>query len=245
MNTKTRKSPLSTNISFLPKSYKKSILKSIKEEGASAYIKEGTFSTEIVWGGNSFIFSSQKKREEKKFRAGLFLFGMVRKDAKVFLQTKKFKLPKKNSSIEYNQETYIDFATDKITATDLNHAYWRIAFNLGIISEYTYLKGLDDKYKSTRLAALSTLGRRKQYTVIKNGELTNNVVIVEGDNKMEDVYKLIRYTCFVYMQEVKTLLGKDFLAYKTDCIFYVDTKKNRDIVTQYFHKKDLLAKQLS
>ena len=36
----------------------------------------------------------------------------------------------------------------KITATDLNNAYWRIAYNLGIITLNTYTSGLGDEKKN-------------------------------------------------------------------------------------------------
>jgi hypothetical protein len=47
------------------------------------------------------------------------------------------------------------------------------------------------------------------------------------------------------MMKVKKMLGDDFIAYKTDCIYYVDTKENRELVNQYFDKNSLTYKQLS
>ena len=244
MTTKFRKSPLSTNRRFLPPKHKKFILKTIKEEGANGYIKNGTFSTEIVWGKKAFVFSNQGKRDTANFRNGMFLFSMVRKDAARFLANKKFNVPKKYRSIIYNEDNRVDLDA-KMTATDLNHAYWRIAYNLGIISENTYLKGLPDKFKQIRLAALSTMGKKKQYNLIKNGEITDDLLVIQGDEKLAEVYTLIRYTCFKYMNDVRKLLGKDFLAYKTDCIYYLDSVENREKVMQYFSNKELFVKQLS
>ena len=244
MTTKIRKTPLTSVRKYLPPKHKKLILKSIKEESANGYIKDGTFSTEIVWGKKSFVFSNQGKRDTNNFKKGMFLFGMVRKDAKNFLATKYFSVPKKYSSIIYNKDNEVDLDA-KMTATDLNHAYWRIAYNLGIISEMTYLRGLPDKFKQIRLAALSTMGRKKEYSVIKNGDITDDLLIIEGNDELAEVYTLIRYTCFKYMNDVKKLLGADFLAYKTDCIYYIDTKANREKVMQYFSKKYLFIKQLS
>jgi hypothetical protein len=215
----------------------------MKEEKATGYIKVGVFSTEIIWGKKSFVFPNLGKRQTKNFRQGMFLFSMVRKDAAKFLLTKKVRTPKKYNSIEYNFD--IGKIPENITGTDLNHAYWRIALKLGIISENTYEKGLDDKFKSTRLAVLSTMGRPKQYSIIKEGKIGEDLVIVQGDESLAKVYTLIRYTCFKYMNEIKDILGKDFLAYKTDCIYYVNTKQNKEKVEQYFSKKDLLMKQLS
>jgi hypothetical protein len=115
---------------------------------------------------------------------------------------------------------------------------------LGVISEKTYNKGLNDDFKAVRLASLSTMGANKKYQKMKNGKLLDEYKIVYGDDALKDVYKLIRLTCYKYMNQVKKLLGKDFLCYKTDCIYYIDTQYNRDIVTKFFMEKDLYVKQL-
>ena len=106
------------------------------------------------------------------------------------------------------------------------------------------MKGLNDSFKAVRLAALSTLGSNKKYQIIIDGEITDEYYVVYGDEKLQNVYRLIRYTCYKYMNEVKKLLGKDFIAYKTDCIYYVDTKSNRKKVNDFFERKELLMKQL-
>lgn len=241
---KTRKRELSKNQSFYSKPQEKVILRRMQKESADGYYKSGTFSTEVVWGGNSFIFPSVAKKKHTDFKKGMFLFGMVRRDAKKFLESKsKYKIPKKHPSISYNEQ-YLEGYDGSITATDLNHAYWRIAYNLGIITKHTYEKGLDVESKSTRLAALSTLGASKKYFLIKNGVMTNEMIMVGGDEKMADLYKLIRFTCFKMMMDVKKLLGDGFLAYKTDCIYYVKTKENTQLVRGYFKQHGLLMKQL-
>ena len=208
------------------------------------YIKKGTFTNEIVWGKYSYIFSILDKKKQAAFKKGMFLFGMVRKDAKIYLkENPTIKLPKKYNQIEY-KGTFDERMFGKVTGTDLNHAYWRIAYNLGILCELTYLKGLDDKFKSVRLAALSTLGADKKYRIIKNGEITNDYKVISGDSNLQEVYKLIRYTCYKYMNQVKKILGHDFLCYKTDCIYYIDTIENRKKVEDFFNEKDLFMKQL-
>jgi hypothetical protein len=103
---------------------------------------------------------------------------------------------------------------------------------------------LDDKFKSVRLAALSTLGADKKYRIIRNGLITNDYKIIEGDLSLQQIYKQIRYSCYKYMNEVKRILGKDFLCYKTDAIYYMDTKENRKKVRDFFKQKNLLMKQL-
>ena len=231
------------NVTYTSKNNEDFIFKRMVEEKANGYVKRGTFTNEIVWGNKSYIFPCMDKKRQMAFKKGMFLFGMVRKDVKAYLQINKVKLPIKYGQIEYNKELNEELF-GKITATDLNHAYWRIAHNLGVISEKTYNKGLNDDFKAVRLAALSTMGANKKYQKMKNGKLLDEYKIVYGDDALKDVYKLIRLTCYKYMNQVKKLLGKDFLCYKTDCIYYIDTQYNRKLVTKFFMEKDLYVKQL-
>jgi hypothetical protein len=221
----------------------KFILNRMIAEKANGYIKKGTFTNELVFGHYSYIFPCMDKKKQQSFKKGMFLFGMVRKDAKNYLKEYDIKLPKKSAQIEYTKSINEDLF-GKITATDLNHAYWRIAYNLGIITDKTYVKGLNEEFKSVRLAALSTMGATKKYQIIKNGVITDEYKVIQGDDDLQMVYKYIRYTCYNYMVKVKKILGKDFLCYKTDCIYYIDTTENRRKVREFFKEKDLFMKQL-
>jgi len=227
--------------SFLPKHKEKYILDLIKSSGGNAYIRMGNFSNEIVWDGKSYMFPSDGKH--RSYTKGMFLFGMVRKDAKNFIKSGgKIKQPKIFPVNEYNND--FDKFECKITGTDLNHAYWRIAFNLGIISKNTYFKGLDEEFKTVRLAALSTLGRGKDYFIVKGGIATTDVIKIGMDEALNGLYKAIRFTCYGYMQDLKNILGEDFACYRTDCMYYVDTKENRKTVRDYFKAKNMQMKQL-
>jgi hypothetical protein len=226
---------------FLPKQKEKYVLELIKKNSGNAYFRKGNFSSEIVWDGKSYLFPSDGKH--RAYSKGMFLFSMVRKDARNFIKAgKKIQLPTQFPVNEYNNDfSKFEF---KITGTDLNHAYWRIAYNLGIITKTTYLRGLDDEFKTVRLAALSTLGKGRDYFVIKDGVNTNNVVKIGVDENLNELYKAIRYTCFSYMQNIKTMLNDDFVCYRTDCVFYVDTKENRKLVRGYFKDEKMEMKQL-
>lgn len=230
-------------IKYASKNSEKYILNMMQRQQADGYIKKGTFTNEIVWGAYSYIVPCTNKRNQKNFKSGMFLFGMVRGDAKRYLGRHSIKLPKKYPQIEYAKNIN-ESILGRVAGTDLNHAYWRIALNLGIISENTYTKGLDDKFKSVRLAALSTLGADKRYQKIQDGEFVKDYHVVKGDPELQKVYTLIRLTCYKYMNQVKKMLGKDFLAYKTDAIYYADRNGNRQKVRKFFEEKDLLMKQL-
>jgi hypothetical protein len=240
----TIKKRLSTNVQYFSKKAENVLKRRMQLEEANGLIKLGTFSNELVWDNMSYIFPSLDKKNQLDFKKGLFLFGMVRKDAANFLKKNPvIKLPKKHPSIEYTKDFTKAFE-GQLTATDINHAYWAIAYNLKIISAKTYEKGLDNKLKSVRLAALSTLGASKKYYRIKKGVITSDVVLVGGNEALAKVYTLIRLTCFEYMYQVKRLLKKDFICYKTDCIYYIDSKENKKIVRDFFKSKKLGMKQL-
>lgn len=227
---------------FQPKSRENQILNLITSYKADGYIRKGNFSTEIIWGKRSFMFPA-KKKDNEGFKKGLFLFGMVRKDAKSFIQSgNKIKLPNKYPVNAMNHD--FDKWDYRITATDLNHAYWRIAYNLGIISSRTYKLGLNDDLKVVRLASLSTMGAGKDYFVIKNGKVTDEIIKVGGDEQLQQLYRAIRYTCYKLMQQLKKMLRDDFVAYRTDCIYYTDTAENRKLVRDFCRENGMLFKQL-
>jgi hypothetical protein len=227
---------------FLPKDKEKYILGLIKNNQSDAYVRKGNFSSEIVWDGKSYMFPSTGKH--RSYTKGLFLFSMVRKDANAFIKSgSKVDMPTQFPVNEYNNE-FSQF-DKKMTGTDLNHAYWRIAFNIGIISKKTYERGLDDEFKIVRLAALSTLGKGKDYNILRDGELTTEVVKIGQNEELNNLYKSIRYTCYEYMQILKDMLKDDFVCYKTDCIYYVDNKENKKLVRDFFKTKKMTMKQLS
>jgi len=219
---------------------KKPILKLMKLNKANGYIREGDFVHEIVWDGISYMFPRAGKSKMLKY---IYIFRMTRTDAKYFLKSGiKLKRIKQYPS-NYMNDSFNKFG-EKLTATDLNNAYWRIAYNLGIITLNTYTSGLGDEKKMFRLAALSTLGRGNNYYVIKNGVVTNEVIRVAHNKDLANLYNYIRNTCFKYMQTLMEMLKKDFVAYRTDCIYYVDTPENRLLVKNFFKIEKIDTKQL-
>ena len=62
------------------------LIQRMQSERANGFIKKGVFSNEIVWGNYSYIFSKLNNKSQKSFRKGMFLFGMVRRDAKIYIK---------------------------------------------------------------------------------------------------------------------------------------------------------------
>jgi hypothetical protein len=132
----------------------------------------------------------------------------------------------------------------KITGTDIDHAYWRIAYNKGYITLRTYTKGLDLENKAFRNSALANLTSNKEWFILRDGMVTKKSFMVSKTDDLTIVYNDIRYSCYRMMRELSELLGNDFICYKVDCIYYVDTKKNRKLAQDYIRALDMDWKQL-
>lgn len=218
---------------------KKLILDKLRNRKGIAYYREGSFSDEIIWQGRKFLFPSKSKKVAKE----MWVFRSVMYDVRKYIEDKQRVRAKERLPVNrWNKK--LEKYRGKITATDVDHAYWRIAFLMGIISKKTYDKGLLIKDKSLRLAALANLASSKEYYIVEDGILTKKTIILRYDPILQRVYNNIRFTCFEYMNVMANLLEEDFICYKTDCIYYKDTERNRLLVQSYLDAANLLWKQL-
>jgi len=215
------------------------LIRTLKNKNTKFFLKKTSESTQIIFENTMFYFPHSKNFP----RNYLFMFKSVNRDVSKWLKgRKKIALPPKHEVTKYNLD--FDHNKGKVTGTDLDHAYWRIAMIKGIISEDTYEKGLKSPSKALRLATLSVLGRKKHFTRFDGKYMGERVCIDEGDENKRMIYKYIRYFCYQLMYECSVLLGDDFDCWKTDCIYYRDTPENVEKVTAYFTSKDMLFKQL-
>jgi hypothetical protein len=217
-----------------------SMYSNLVEGKGDFYIRRGSECNELIFDGLHNVYAT----ENKNFPSNkIFLFNLVNRDVKNFLKNNPFvELPPKKDVTFYSY-TY-DLDEGSLTGTDLNHAYWRIAYVKGYITQKTYTYGLDDMAKPLRLATLSVLGREKVFEKWENGEYLESVVLKPKDEQLRMVYADIRLSCFYMMYEISEMLKKDFFCWKTDCIYYRNTPKNIKIVQEYFDERKMLYKQL-
>lgn len=212
----------------------------LKRRGTSYYVRQGTECVEVVVDEINFFF-----KKEKRFPLHfLYLFGLVRKEAGEWTSQKtQIDLPVEYPSVKYNYD--FKQGKSKIVGYDVNHAYWRLAKNLGIIRPSTFEKALKPEAKAIRLAALSTMGRSKVYEFYKGGEIFDGKKhITQEDKLLMDAYKLIRLTCFKIMFDASEILGEDFDCWKTDCIYFRDSEENRKTMSKFFRDNGLTYKLL-
>lgn len=216
------------------------MLNLLKNSNERYYVRFGSECSELIFDGLHNVYAAKKRNFPNN---KICLFNMVRLNALSYLKDNPFiELPERKPVSEYNYK--YDHSKGTITATDLDHAYWRIAYNKGYITEKTYLFGLDDKCKPLRLATISVLGREKAYDLYQGSELIERVVLKKKNEQLRKVYIDVRLSCFYMMYQVSQLLGDDFDCWKTDCIYYRDTPENRKLVQDFFVERNMLFKQL-
>jgi hypothetical protein len=244
MENQVQTTPNIVEFKGLKRSYKNVpinlIMDKLIKHGVPFYVRIGTECNELIYEGTHKVFATKNRNFPRKF---LFLFNSVALNVKKYLSNvTDFQVSPKKKVALYSY-TY-DNEKGVLTGTDLDHAFWRIAYVKNYISQRTYEYGLDDSAKALRLATISVLGREKSFQEFNNGVFVKNVVYKERDERMQLVYEDVRHSCYLMMYELCVLLGDDFESYKTDCVYYRDTPENRKIVHDYLDERNMLYKQL-
>lgn len=246
MKTRVRKPFKFTQ--HLPGTSPELIMKRMEHFESNGLFRQTMFGTEIIWNKRLYTFDSkdflQKKGKRDKEgnlpdhpKKNLFIFGLVKRDAMAYLKTGKFKPQTRLQSIHFNQN--FSNTDSRIIGADLDGAYWRIAFQKGVISERTFNHGLRIDDKQLCLAALATLGADKTYRSIRKGRFGNAIEVWKGNDELKEVYKMIRFECYKYMQHLARILGNDYVCYKTDCIYFAHTEQNTATVKAFLKAKKL------
>jgi hypothetical protein len=205
-------------------------------------MRETKYLTTVIFDGMEYIYPN--KNEDGFNPRMLWLFSVVQAEGKKFLErnpnwSMPTKLPVNVTNYDY------DDSIGQLTGTDINSAYWTIAHHMGVISDTTFNNAQDPKYKRVRLAALAILGRNISYTKFKDGAKQTKPFIYENQEKrLKQLYQAIRYKCYQMMNEIASMLGNEFEAYRTDCIYYRDTQENRKLVHDYLKEHGFEFKQL-
>lgn len=216
----------------------------LKKSKKDFYFRKTNYMVSVISDGVEYVYKPRVKSNNINFPTNqLWIFNAVKIDVLRYLnENPNFELPQK---LPVNVTNYdYDDSYGEVTGTDVNSAYWVIAYNLGIISQRLKEKCDDSKYKVVRLASLAVLGRNFTYESYKDGQKSTNLTIEAEDDRLKSIYRWIRYKCYEMMGELAMLLGKDFEAYRTDCIYYRDTTENRKKVYAYLDARGFEYKQL-
>lgn len=229
---------LKTDKMFRPTKNPSILIEQLKKQKKSFYVRQTKNVTTIICDGVETNFKNYKEKPLFPIQQ-LFIFKMVNEDALRWLKMNPdYPCNQKLPTNAYNYNYELDYGN--LVGTDITSAYWYIAHRIGLISNKTFLKLLDPKYKTTKLASLAVLGRQMVFDEYVDGKLLPEKAILKNQNtSLVAIYRHIRYECYRHMIEMSMLLGRDFFCYKTDCIYYRDTEANKKKVADYLNAEGL------
>lgn len=131
---------------------------------------------------------------------------------------------------------------DNVIEVDINEAYWKTAYILGIINEEIYEEGKKGTLKKyTRLVALGSLAKKEvEYNYDENGYVGRKEI---RSTLTENVWYTICKRVSDVMQSAKVLLGDDYLFYWVDGIYFVKSKKNIEKLKKFFIQNGYTSKE--
>jgi hypothetical protein len=232
---------------FYPSFLYETALKSIesyqkreKDKGKKvlAYFKSGSYGNEtIIDCCRDFYYNDKAKNKYS------WIFNRVKIEAKSFVANNVLIEKEKFPTIHFNPNFKLKKA-ETIVTTDIDDAYWEIAFKMGVIKERLFRRCLeieDDNVniKELRNASLANLGSDKVYQVVEDMIYTGKNIVFKCDPKLKMLHNNITYTCCELMFNLSKMLGDDFKDYKTDEINYKRTKENVKLVNSYLKKHSL------
>lgn len=161
--------------------------------------------------------------EKNESKGVLNLFATVKKSINKYLQENNFEVKRVYKKYDSTFSNRILFDSLPIGCefyyVDVKHCYWRIAYLKGYISEYFYLKVLENpELKIFRNMALSCIIAPKMKEYYEDGNL---IWSVEEDTSIyNDVYESIRFTAWnIFGSLAFEKLGKEkTIGYFTDGI---------------------------
>lgn len=160
---------------------------------------------------------------------------------------KKYVLENVELPVPYLRPVYIDMdkAIDvcggNMYEVDLTAAFWHIAFMEGFISEDIYKKGLSEKIsKKVRLIALGNLAKIETVSFFDGQKFSQPQII--PSNLTEGVFFNVAQKTSELMLDLKFRLGKDFLFFWCDAIFFRGGNENLKNVKEYINSYGLQCK---
>ena len=127
---------------------------------------------------------------------------------------------------------------DDLLCLDINSAYWRTAYLMGVISEKTYLLGMD-MGKVTRLASLGSLAKTKETWCFDGVDFFSKSV--ERSVETEHIWFAICRKVSDLMTQIADELGDEFIFYWVDGLYIKNSDENKKKVVDFFAKYDYLC----
>lgn len=175
----------------------------------------------IVWDEEKQFGINYRKHLNPEQMSQLWIFAVVKQNVQKMIKIRTQKpLPISYNKSKKNVKIFDKMKDgEKFLASDMNHAYWRIAYNENYIDRKTYSRFLPKEFKPVRNKSLSCLISK---TVSKTYNEKNELINIEydGSQELNDAYQDIRNKTYKILHDCSELIGNGFLKYATDCIYY-------------------------
>ena len=112
---------------------------------------------------------------------------------------------------DYALEQYVLSGGNRICLIDINHCYWRIAYNEGIVNKNVYMKYRDNK--EARTTAIGCFKRPSIYIEYVGTKKIKEVVV---NNQLSWLWNYIVYKCNYAMEKVRKKTKGNVFLYHTD-----------------------------
>lgn len=198
--------------------------------------------------GNSYLQAIYDKKEEGKqtgvyYRRkltdaemqNLWIFSATKKQVGNWLKSNRLEiLSELYPSVRKNIGLYNSLPEyGKFMFTDMNHAYWRMAYNMGYIKKKLYEKLIDEElpkekqkeYKLLRNKALACL--RSPVKIFDYQGSSQIRKYYDGSGELEQLYNDIRNRCYKIIYDISHEIPDGFIKYKTDGIYYMPEHQKR------------------
>lgn len=146
-------------------------------------------------------------------------------------------VPKKIANVRgSNSQLFKNLAIgEKFYYLDVRHAYWQVAYKMGMLSEKLYNRYADDKeMKLFRNMSFACVLAPKKVDYIVRGCFMNT--IIEDTSIYRELYRKIRHTTYNLIGYAKTLLNDKWIDYNIDGISF--TADSLEQAEQIFKELD-------
>lgn len=120
-------------------------------------------------------------------------------------------------------QNHVTQETKHITGVDIKHAYWRQAYNIGLIGLKTYKNGLNGNIKDVKVIRNKALASKTANWIFErhvNGVATGEQVTFRANPDYVHIYHYIINSVAKLMHECMGIAGDKAIGYLTDCIYF-------------------------
>jgi hypothetical protein len=202
------------NTIYLENKKENVFIKNLIENKQNFDLQLTNYSTSIILNNKRFIFTNSVM-SKKAFISFSKIKSDINKNNFVFPDKLKTKIFYYSANEKLKNKKF--GAYSGVVNIDINSAYLTVLKNNGIIKKETF-EYIQKTSKSDRLKSVGMLATQKICYEFKNGKETN--VFLKSNENLRNIFFLCCYEIDQILQKIETILGKSFLFFWFDGIYF-------------------------